>query len=66
MSKGSILADNPPLRLPHQPLHPAPLQGIRLFCDGAAKESRKQIVAVQAAPDASEVSKDVYDPARSN
>ena len=41
-------------------------QAIRLFCDGAAKELRKQIAAVQADPDAGDVFQGLYDPARAN
>lgn len=52
-----VIAPSPDLKTP---------QGIRLFCDKAAKALRYQIAAIQADPDAGEVFKDVYDPARPN
>jgi hypothetical protein len=47
-------------------LHLENPQGIRLFCEGAAKALRKQIAAVQADPGAGEVFRDVYDPGKAN
>jgi len=52
-----VIAPSPELKTP---------QGIRVFCEGAAEELRRQIAAVQADPNAGEVFRDVYDPGKAH